>query len=105
MAEGPQVGSSELKLKIVDIDADVVQNFQVPSYVNYVNVWHHRNDVFVDMGLVTIEQLAAFTSGTESEATVAIYDRFVMNPTTFEELFTRMNLLREQLRSQGSDTK
>lgn len=92
----------EVKFKTVDIEADEFQDFQVPSYVNYVNVWHFRNDVFIDMGPLTIEQMAASKLDSGAEVRVAMYDRFVMSPITFDELVTRMNLLRDQLKSQGA---
>jgi hypothetical protein len=98
MPEDAQSGPAEIKIRIVDIEDDEVRNFQVPSFVNYVNVWRLSNDVYVDMGLVTVEQLG-LKPGTDP--TVAVYGRFAMSPTTFDELVGRMNQLREQLRSQG----
>lgn len=99
MPENVQSGPPDIKIKIVDIEDDEVRNFQVPSFVHYVNVWRLGNDVYVDMGLVTVEQLGGLQPGTD--ATVAMYSRFAMSPTTFDELVGRMNQLREQLRSEG----
>jgi len=94
-----QSGPPEFKIKIVDIEEDEIRNFQVPSFVNYVNVWRFGNDVYVDMGLVTVEQLGVLKP--DKEAIVAMYGRFAMSPTTFDELVGRMNQLREQLRLEG----
>jgi hypothetical protein len=99
MPENTQVGTPELKIKVVDIEADEVKDFQVPSFVNYVNVWRFGNDVYVDMGLVSVEELGAWKPGVE--LTAAMYDRFVMSPMTFDDLVGRMTLLREQLKSEG----
>jgi hypothetical protein len=99
MPENAQSGPPEFKLKIVDIEEDEIRNFQVPSFVNYVNVWRFGNDVYVDMGLVTVEQLGVLKP--DKEAIVAMYGRFAMSPTTFDELVGRMNQLREQLRLEG----
>lgn len=99
MPENVQSGTPEFKVKIVDIEEDEIRNFQVPSFVNYVNVWRFGNDVYVDMGLVTVEQLGI--SKPDKEATVAMYGRFAMSPMTFDEVVGRMTLLREQLKSEG----
>lgn len=99
MPEDAQSGSSEFKINVVDIEADEVKSVQVPSFVNYVNVSRFGNDVYLDMGLVTVEQLNALKP--VNEVTAAMYDRFVMSPTTFDEPFERMTLLRSQLRSEG----
>ena len=98
MPENVQGGTPEFKIKVIDIEADDVKNFQVPSFVNYVNVWRFGNDVYVDMGLVTVEELGALKPG--AEVTAAMYDRFVMSPMTFDDLVGRMTLLREQLKSE-----
>jgi hypothetical protein len=91
----------QVKIKGIDIDADELQDFQVPSFVNYVYAWQYGHDLYIDMGLLTIEQMDAFKPGDGSEVKVAIYNRFVMSPVTFEDLFRRMGLVREQLKSQG----
>jgi hypothetical protein len=91
----------QVKIKGIDIGADEVQDFQVPSFVNYVYAWQYGNDLYVDMGLLTIEQMDAFKPGGGSEVKVAMYNRFVMSAITFEDLYRRMNLVRERLRSQG----
>jgi len=51
------------------------------------------------MALVTVEQLNALKPG--SEITVAMLDRFVMSLLAFNDFAKRVNLLREQLRSEG----
>lgn len=99
MQEDASKGPAELKIKIVDIEDDQVKNFQVPSFVNYANVFHVGTDVYLDMGLVTAEQLALLKAG--MDATVAIYDRFAMNPSVFDEMVERMVLLRDQLKAKG----
>lgn len=99
MQENTQSASPEFKVKVVDIEAEEIQNFQVPSFVNYVNVWRFGNDVYIDMGLVTAEKLRDLKPG--AEVTAAMYDRFVMSPMAFDDLVGRMILLREQLKSEG----
>jgi len=99
MPENAQSGPPEFKIKVVDIEADEIRDFQVPSFVNYVNVWRYGNDVYLDMGLLTVEELGVLKPGTE--VTAAMYDRFVMSPLTFEDLVRRMTLLREQFKSEG----
>lgn len=79
MPEDAQTGPPGLKVRVVDIEADEIRNFQVPAFVNYVNVWRLGSDVYVDMGLVTVEDLGALKPDI-GQATVAIYDRFVMSP-------------------------
>ncbi|MGD0361430.1 MAG: hypothetical protein ABSC93_11200 [Bryobacteraceae bacterium] len=100
MPEDAQTGPPGLKVRVVDIEADEIRNFQVPTFVNYVNVWRLGSDVYVDMGLVTVEDLGALKPDI-GQATVAIYDRFVMSPATFDELAGRMTLLRGQLKAEG----
>jgi hypothetical protein len=99
MTENAQSGPPEFKIKIVDIEEDEIRDFQVPSFVNYVNVWRFGNDVYVDMGLVTVEQLGVLKP--DKEATVAMYGRFVMSPITFDDVVGRMTSLRELLKSEG----
>jgi hypothetical protein len=48
------------------------------------------------MGLVTVEEPGALKPGGEVKA--AMYDRFVMSTTTFDDLAGRMSLLRGQLK-------
>jgi len=91
----------QVTIKGVDIKADEFQDFQVPSFVNYVYLSNHGNDVYIDLGLITIEQMAAFKPGERAEVKVAMRNRFVMSPVTFEDLYKRMDLVREQLKSQG----
>lgn len=88
-------------IRTVDVEAEEIQNFQVPAYVNFVNVPQFRADVFIDMGLITIEQMTASRLDAGSDVKVAMYDRFVMSLTTFDEMLTQMTRLRDHLKSQG----
>ena len=97
MPEDTQSGLPGLKIRVVDIEADETRNFQVPSFVNYVNVWRVGAEVYVDMGIVTVEEFLK----PGAEVTAAMYDRFIMSPTTLDDLVGRLTLPREELRSKG----
>src|SRR5579863_1132207 len=60
----------QVTIKGVDIKADEIQDFQVPSFVNYVYLSNHGYDVYIDLGLITIEQMAAFKPGERAEVKV-----------------------------------
>jgi hypothetical protein len=91
----------QVKIKGVDIKKAEIQDFEVPSFVNYAYVWHYGGDLYIDLGLLTVEQMAAFKPGQGAEVKVAMRDRYVMSPITFEDLYKRMNLVREDLKSKG----
>jgi hypothetical protein len=65
-------GTPEIKIEIVDIEEDPIRNYQVPSIVNYVNVWRFGNDVYVDMGLVTVEQRSLLKPSSAPGRTVSV---------------------------------
>lgn len=102
MAEQPQGAPPEFKVRAVDTDnQEEFENFQIPTFTNYLGIWRHGQDVYLDVGLLTVEQLNTLTSKTGSEVTVAMHGRFVMSPGAFNDFITRAKILCEQLKAEG----
>lgn len=87
------------QVNTVDIESENLKDFQIPSFVNITNIWWFGQDIYMDMALLTVEQMLSMASETETD--LAVYDRYVMSIATFDNLVQRMNGLREQLKSAG----
>jgi hypothetical protein len=99
MPQDVQSNLSEFKVKSIDVESEELHNFQVPTFVNFANIWRYGQDVYIDMALVTVEQLNTLKPG--GEVTIAVYDRFVMSPAIFDDFSKRVNLVSEQLKAEG----
>jgi hypothetical protein len=88
------------RVKPIDIeDEDQLKRFQVPSFVNSTSAWWFGQDIYIDMALLTVDEMLAMPSKTE--VNVAIYGRYAMSIATFDSFFQRLNELREQLKIVG----
>ena len=74
----------EYKIKTIGVESEDLADFQVPTFVNSIDIWLHGQDVNVDMALLTVEQLRSLQPG--SEVTVAVHDRFVMESVRLRRL-------------------
>lgn len=102
MPQEPQAGSKHLSYRIVGVDSEELQDFQVPTFVNSTGVWHFGENVYLDMALLSVEQMNALpTLKEEGELTVAVYDRFVMSPSVFSDFAKKVNKVRERLKAEG----
>lgn len=102
MPQEPQDGSPQFTFKIVGVESEELQDFQVPTFVNSTSVWHYGQDVYLDMALLTVEQMNALpTLKSGEELTIAVYDRFVMSPTVFNDLVKKVNKVRDLLKAEG----
>lgn len=99
MPQDLEGGSQQFRVKTVSVESEEIHDFQVPTFVNSSNVWRHGHDVYVDMQLITVEQVGALKPG--AEVTIAVYERFVMNPLALNDLAKKINLVREQLKAEG----
>jgi hypothetical protein len=99
MAQDEQARLPECTIKTIGVESTDLADFQVPTFVNSINIWIHGHDVYLDMALLTVEQLNSLQPG--SEVTVAVHDRFVMSPFVFDDFVKRANQMREQLRNRG----
>jgi len=91
---------AEFQIKALDIEDEAIKNYQIPSYTNFFQVWNFGSDVFIDMGLVTVESLMNLSPG--DVAPVAFHDRFVMNVAQFDTFVKRLNVVHEALQKSGS---
>ena len=92
-------GSPQFKIKTIGIESTELHDFQVATFANYVQLWRYGQDVYVDMALLTVEQMNELKPG--GELTIAVHDRFVMSPLTFNDFANRVNIVREQLKAEG----
>lgn len=99
MPQDAPAGLPEYKIKTIGVESTDLADFQVPTFVNSINIWLHGQDVYLDMALLTVEQLNSLQPG--SEVTVAVHDRFVMSAFVFDDFAKRVNLFREQLKNKG----
>ncbi len=58
----------QVNIKGVDIKKAEIQDFEVPSFVNYAYVWHYGGDLYIDLGLLTVEQMAALCRDKERKS-------------------------------------
>ena len=102
MPQNPDRGVPQFTFKTVGVESEELYDFQVPVFVNSTNVWHYGQDVYLDMALLTVEQMNAIpTLNPGDEVTVAVYDRFVMSPSVFDHLAKNIIRVREQLKQEG----
>jgi len=43
----------EYKIKTIGVESEALADFQVPTFVNSIDIWLHGQDVYVDMALLT----------------------------------------------------
>jgi hypothetical protein len=99
MPQDVQAGLPEYRIKTIGVESEELADFQVPTFVNTINIWLHGQDVYLDMALLTVEQLNSLQPG--SEVTIAVHDRFVMSPFVFDDFAKRVHVMHDQLKSKG----
>jgi hypothetical protein len=99
MPQDAPAGLPEYKMKTIGVESTELADYQVPTFVNSTNIWLHGQDVYVDMALLTVEQLRSLQPG--SDVTVAVHDRFVMSPFVFDVFAKSVSLMHDQLKNQG----
>jgi len=99
MPEEARIPVPPSKVETVDVESDKLQDFQIPTFVNCVNIWHFGSDVYVEMALLTIEQMNSYKPG--GDLTVVIHDRYAMSPRVFDDFARRVSLVRGQLIAEG----
>ena len=99
MPEDARNGAPEFKIKMIGVESDQLADFQVPTFVNSTSIWHYGQDVYVDMALVTVEQMSSLKPG--EEVTVAVHDRYAMSPAVFSQFAKRVCQVLEQLKTVG----
>jgi hypothetical protein len=99
MPQDTESGEQPFEVKTIGVESDELADFQVPSFVNSINISQYGQDIYLDMALLTVEQLNNLKPG--AKVTVAVYDRFVMSPTVFSDFAKRAAKVREQLKAEG----
>jgi hypothetical protein len=99
MPEDAQSESPEFKIKMIGVESDQLADFQVPTFVNSTSIWHFGQDVYLDLALLTVEQMNALKPG--EEVTVAVHDRYVMSPAVFRELAKQVDGALTKLKKEG----
>jgi hypothetical protein len=99
MPQDAPAGLPGYKIKTIGAESTELADFQIPTFINSINIWFQGQDVYIDMALLTVEQLRSLEPG--SEVTVAVHDRFVMSPSVFDAFAKSANQMHDQLKKQG----
>ena len=99
MSEDVQGDSPEFRVKMIGAESDQLADFQVPTFVNTASIWHFGQDVYLDMALLTVEQMNGLRPG--QEVTVAVHDRYAMSPAVFNQLAKQVDRILAQLKKEG----
>ncbi len=92
--------TKRLEVNPIDIASDRLEAYQVPSFVNHVNLWWFGQDIYIDLAVWTVEQMLAMKDPA-AKVDIGIYDRYVMSIATVETLRSRLNTLYSQLVAAG----
>jgi hypothetical protein len=99
MPQDLESGAQPFEVHTIGVESEELADFQVPSFVNSIKISQFGHDVYVDMALLTVEQLSNLKPG--AKVTVAVYDRFVMSPAVFSDFAKRAASVRDQLKAEG----
>jgi hypothetical protein len=99
MPQDTERGEQPFEVKTIGVESDELADFQVPKFVNSINISQYGQDVYLDMALLTVEQLNNLKPG--AKVTVAVYDRLVMSSTVFSDFAKRAGIVQEQLKAEG----
>ena len=50
------VGLPAYKIKTIGVESTELADFQVPTFVNSIEIWAYGQDVYVDMALLTVDR-------------------------------------------------